>query len=78
MITIPRTYDELLALKAEGKVATNNVFYTVPVPGKSDFNAWAAYAVDSSRVFHVWAPETPATFAADFPEALLVDTLTVG
>lgn len=78
MITIPVTYEELLAHQAAGRIAVDNVFYTVPTPGKSDFNVWAAYSVDSSRVFKVWAPETPATFAADFPAALLVDTLTVG
>lgn len=78
MITIPVTYDELLGHKANGRVAVDNVFYTVPVPGKSDFNVWAAFSVDSSRVFKVWAPEVPETFAADFPAALLVETLTVG
>lgn len=78
MITIPVTYEELLAHKAADRVAMNNVFYTVPTPGVSDFNVWAAYAVDSSRVFKVWMPEEPATFAADFPDALRVDTLTVG
>ena len=78
MITIPVSYDELLAHKTAGRIATNNVFYTVPVAGKSDFNAWAAYAVDSTRVFHAWAPTVPATFAADFPDAVLVETLQVG
>lgn len=78
MITIPVNYSELLAHKDAGRIAVDNVFYTVPVPGKSDFNVWAAFAVDSSRVFKVWAPEVPETFAADFPAALLVDTLTVG
>lgn len=78
MITIPVTYEELLAHKAAGRIAVDNVFYTVPTPGKSDFNVWAAFNVDSSRVFKVWAPEVPETFSADFPSALLVDTLTVG
>lgn len=78
MITIPVTYEELLTHKDAGRVAVDNVFYTVPNPGKSDFNVWAAFAPDSSRVFKVWAPEVPETFAADFPAALLVDTLTVG
>lgn len=78
MITIPVSYEELLAHKDAGRVAINNVFYTQPVPGKSDFNVWAAYAVDSSRVFKVWAPEVPVTFGSDFPDALLVETLTVG
>ena len=78
MITIPCTYDELLSHKASNRVASNNVFYTSPTPGKSDFNVWAAYVVDSSRVFHVWAAQTPESFATDFPDALLVDTLTVG
>lgn len=77
MITIPVTYEELLARKAEGRVAIDNVFYTVPVPGKSDFNVWAAFNVDTSRVFKVWLPQTPETFAADFPQALQVDSLTV-
>lgn len=78
MIIIPVTYDELLAHKAAGKVATNNVFYTVPSPGRSDFNAWAAFIVDSSRVFHAHAVDVPETFAADFPDALLVETLNLG
>ena len=78
MITIPVTYEELLAHKTDGRIAVDNVFYTVPTPGKSDFNVWAAFSVDSSRVFRVWAPEVPETFAADFPAALLVETLTVG
>ena len=77
MISIPVTYDKLLAHKTAGRIATDNVFYTVPTPGKSDFNVWAAYAVDSARVFKVWQPETPATFATDFPAALLVETLTL-
>lgn len=77
MITIPVSYEELLTHKTANRIATNNVFYTVPVPGKSDFNVWAAYAVDSSRVFKVWAPETPATFLTDFPDALQVETLSV-
>lgn len=77
MITIPVTYEELLAHKAEGRIATDNVFYTLPVPGKSDFNVWAAFKVDTSRVFMVWLPEPPETFASDFPQALHVDSLTV-
>lgn len=78
MITIPVTYSELLILKDQGRIALDNVFYTQPTPGKSDFNVWAAFNVDSSRVFKVWAPEVPETFLTDFPAALLVDTLTVG
>ena len=78
MITIPVTYPQLLEHKTAGRVATNNVFYTVPNPGVSDFNVWAAYSVDSSRVFHVWLPEQPETFTEDFPEALQVNTLTLG
>ncbi len=78
MITIPVDYAELLAHKTAGRIATNNVFYTVPTPGVSDFNVWAAFIVDSSRVFHVWMPSAPETFASDFPDALLVNTLTLG
>ena len=78
MITIPVSYEQLLDHKAGGRIATNNVFYSAPVPGKSDFNVWAAYSVDSSRVFHSIAVEVPATFTTDFPEALLVETLTLG
>lgn len=78
MVIIPVTYPELLAHKAAGRIATNNVFYTVPHPGRSDFNAWAAFSVDSSRVFHAHQIEVPETFAADFPEAVLVETLNLG
>jgi hypothetical protein len=77
MITIPVSYEELLAHKAAGRIALDNVFYTEPVSGRSDFNVWAAFSVDSSRVFKVWATEVPATFLSDFSAALLVDTLTV-
>lgn len=77
MITIPVTYEELLAHKAAGRVAADNVFYTIPTAGKSDFNVWAAFSVDSSRVFKVWMPTVPAAFTSDFPSAVLVDTLTV-
>lgn len=75
MLRVKLYYSDFVALKDRFAPL---IVYTEPLVARTPFSVWASFVGEPTRVFVVHQDDMPATFRADFPDAIRAETIAIG